>query len=48
MITIILFLIFFAAYQKYKPRIEYIEESKMWIIHYNYRTTRKYKILFKL
>lgn len=47
-VSLILFLVFFFAEIKYKPRIEYIEESEMWIIHYNYRTTRKYKILIKL
>ena len=47
-VVIILFLILFSAKIKYKPRIEYIEESKMWIIHYNYKTSRKYKILIRL
>lgn len=45
---IIFCFILFYAEKRYKPRVEYIEESNMWIMHYNYKTTRKYIILIKL
>ena len=34
-------------YWHYKPVIEWIEDSEMLICHYNFKTTRKYFILWK-
>ena len=45
--TIIILVIIYFLWRKYKPQLDYIEESDMWICHYNYKTTRKYFILWK-
>ncbi len=41
-LTVVLYLI-----QKYKPEIEYIPNSQMWVMFYSSENTRKYKILWK-
>lgn len=32
---------------KWKPRVEYIQESEMWIMHYNYKNSRRWTIIWK-
>lgn len=44
---LILITIVFILYLKYKPVIEWIEDSEMLICHYNFKTTRKYFILWR-
>jgi hypothetical protein len=44
LILIIVILLFF--YVEFKPEVEYIKESKMWVVFYNYKTTRKWFKLF--
>jgi len=44
---IILFLVFLAAEKIWSPRLEYIKESEILILHYNVKNSRKYLILWK-
>lgn len=41
-LTVVLYLI-----QKYKPEIEYIPNSQMWVMFYTKEERREYKILWK-
>lgn len=34
-------------YVEFKPEVEYIKESGMWVCFYNYKTTRKWFMLWK-
>ena len=44
---IIIFLLFLGFWRKFKPEIEYIESSRMWICHYNKGVGRDWFIIFK-
>ena len=44
---IIIFLLFLIVWRKFKPEIEYIESSRMWICHYNKGLGRDWFIIFK-
>lgn len=44
---LILLILVFLVEKKWKPRISFIDESQMWLLYYNYRTTRKYLVLWK-
>jgi hypothetical protein len=48
---IIIFLLFLSFWRKFKPEIEYIEDSRMWICHYNKgkrsNISRDWFIIFK-
>ena len=44
---IIIFLLFLAFWRKFKPEIEYIQGSRMWICHYNRGLGRDWFIIFK-
>jgi hypothetical protein len=45
--TIIILIVIILLLYKYKPNLEYVEESKILIIHYNGKQTRN-RILFKV
>ena len=45
LVLIIAVVLFF--YVEFKPEVEYIKESRMWVVFYNYKTTRKWFILWK-
>ena len=47
MIVIIALAVVLYLIQKYKPEIEYISKSEMWVVFYSSENTRKYKILWK-
>ena len=47
MIAIIILTVLLYLAQRYNPEVEYISESEMWVMFYNSKNTRKYKILWK-
>ena len=44
---IIIFTVLFFVWRKFKPEIEYIQGSRMWICHYNRGLGRDWFIIFK-
>ena len=44
---LIIFTVFFILWRKFKPEIEYIQGSRMWICHYNRGLGRDWFIIFK-
>ena len=47
MILIILLVVFLYLVQRYKPEIEFIHESQMWVVFYSKRERREYLIIWK-
>jgi len=45
--TIIIITVLFFLWRQYKPVIEYIPESKIWVLYYNGKQTRKMFILWQ-
>lgn len=46
-LTILLFFLAFLAEKRWKPRVEWIQQSQMLIMHYNVKQSRDYIILWK-
>ena len=47
MIYLILIILGLYTYLRYEPRLEYVKESKMFILHYNFDNSRSYLVIFR-